>query len=52
MESEHAQGSSRRSVIVGIALQKSSGADDRLTDVERETFTQVMSMVQELLKQP
>lgn len=41
----------RRSVIVGLALKKSGGEEDQgLSTAERETFHQVMSMVEDLIK--
>ncbi|KAF9013888.1 hypothetical protein BDQ17DRAFT_1341680 [Cyathus striatus] len=50
---EESQGeleSMRRSVVVGLALQKSeSGADMGLTESERRVFNGVMCMVQDLL---
>jgi len=43
-------GNSRRSVVVGLALQKSDGADDAgVTEREKVLFHGVMSALQELL---
>jgi len=48
LESEGIMEASRRSVVVGIALSKSTQSDGNLTEAERETFLQVMSMLREL----
>ena len=48
LESEGVMEASRRSVVVGIALRKSTQSDGNLTEAERETFLQVMSMLREL----
>lgn len=41
----------RRSVIVGLALEKSGGEDQGLSEAERETFHQVMGMIRDLVKE-
>ena len=40
----------RRSVILGLALKKSGGEDQGLSEAERETFQQVMGMVRDLVE--
>lgn len=50
-EAGGSMGEGRRSVILGLALKKSGGEDQGLSEAERETFHQVMGMVGDLVKE-